>query len=98
MAKKKKHGRKKSKRKQNVGKNTTIVSKPSYGEQDKTVTEESKQTNTTEEKKVSKFQYEIADVRFSLIVFAVIMAIFAILYFALKNPSISDSVYGLIKL
>lgn len=94
MAKKKKSNRKKNKRK-NVGKNTTI--QPALA-QASNHTANNKIEDKTIEAIPSQHQDEISDVRYSLVLFGAFLVFFAVLYFVLKNQSISAALYGIIKL
>lgn len=41
---------------------------------------------------------EMADVRYSLMLVGIIIAVFIVIYIALQNQAIANSVYGLVKL
>jgi len=90
MAKKKKHKIRKPKKQNKVVKNTTknINDKPSYGIYE----ESSSAASEIEQNSV------ISDVKFSLIVLGIIILCFIILYAILQNKSVSDQIYGIIKI
>lgn len=95
MAKRKKHRKKQHNHNQNVVKNTTIVSK----QVDNGVKTEVHKPNIEEKMVAQATQTAVmSDVRYSLLLVAIIIAVFAVLYFALQNQSVSNSVYGFIKL
>ena len=98
MAKKKKHKLSKSKHNK-VVKNTTI-NKPSNLK-----TNHIQQKDSAIEKIAhasdslsSKEKGVIADVKFSLALLGIIIGAFVLLYILLQNKSISDQVYGIIKI
>lgn len=95
MAKRKKHRKKQSNHKQNVVKNTTSVNR----QPENTQKTEDHKPNIEERIEATTGQSAVmADVRYSLIILGIIIVAFAVIYIALQNSSISNSVYGLIKL
>lgn len=104
MAKKRKHSKKRNKRKHSIVNNTT-ERKQNAGqgvslEKAKAKPAEPKREAITDKaaNQSPKNLAELADVRFSLILLAVITLTFAFLYFLLRNQQFSDHMYGLIKL
>lgn len=95
MAKKRKGNKKRNKRK-NVGKNTTT--QPVLTQSTANPAKEIKTSHKTVETTSKKHLDEISDVRYSLILFGAILAVFGILYFVLQNQSVSAAIYGIIKL
>jgi hypothetical protein len=96
VAKRKKHHKKKNKHKANVAKNTTqqavsAAQKPQKKPEQKVPAE-------VITKDAPKNNLELKDVKFSLLVFGVIVLVFAILFFILQNQSISEYFYGFIKI
>lgn len=96
MAKKKRHSNKKRKQKKYVVKDTTKNHKKVEKnlEKDNNIAKEDS-SNSIESK---KFKNEMSDVKYSVLIFAVILVFFVTLYFILKNQNISESIYGIIKL
>jgi hypothetical protein len=95
MAKRKKYRKKQSNHKHKVVKNTTGVNRQPEKNQK---TEEYK-SNIKERIEVSTGKSTMmSDVRYSLVLLAVIIVAFALIYVALQNRSISNSIYSLIKL
>jgi len=99
VAKKKKH--KIRKKKQNkVVKNTTInkLVHPEAEDvhQEDLVAEKTRQDKNDASTSVDKSV--LSDVKFSLLLLGVIIATFVLLYIILQNKSISDQVYGIIKI
>ena len=98
MAKKKKHKLSKSKHNK-VVKNTTI-NKPSNLKtnhiQQKDL--ETEQTAHANDSLSNKEKGVVADVKFSLALLGIIIGAFVLLYILLQNKSISDQVYGIIKI
>lgn len=95
VAKRKKHRKKQHNHKQNVVKKTTsqpqqveLSSKDEGFEVKNPVAAESKTVKTA----------EMADVRYSLVLAGIIVAVFIVMYIALQNQAIANSVYGLVKL
>jgi hypothetical protein len=97
MAKRKKHHKKRNKHKPNVAKNTTSKAIRSTEKADQTpiVT---KDTTKKPESNTQKNDWELKDVKYSLIVFGMIIVAFAILYVVLQNQSVSSYFYGFIKI
>ena len=96
MAKRKKHHKKNNKHKANVAKSTTPQAiTPAQKTQNKSEDQLNAQVTTQDKPKNS---LEIKDVKFSLLVFVVIVLIFAILFFILQNQSVSEYFYGFIKI
>lgn len=95
MAKRKKHRKKQHSHKQDVVKNTTTVSKKAEA----SPKIEPHRLNIEEKMEVQATHAAVmGDVRYSLVLVGIIIAIFVILYVALQNQSVSNTVYGLIKL
>jgi uncharacterized integral membrane protein len=88
VAKRKKHHKKNNKHKANVAKSTTPQA----------ITPAQKTQNKSEDQLNVQVSLEIKDVKFSLLVFVVIVLIFAILFFILQNQSVSEYFYGFIKI
>ena len=97
MAKRKKHHKKRNKHKPNVAKNTTskAIESAEKANQTPIVTKyATKKSGSAPQKN----DWELKDVKYSLIVFGVIIVAFAILYVVLQNQSVSSYFYGLIKI
>jgi len=97
MAKRKKHHKKRNKHKPNVAKNTTSKAIEST---EKTIQTPivAKDTTNRAESTPQKNDWELKDVKYSLIVFGLIIVAFAILYVVLQNQSVSNYFYGFIKI
>lgn len=99
MAKKKKHKLSKSKHKK-VVKNTTI-NKPSNLKTNHIQQKDSAigKTAHASDSPISKEKGVVVDdVKFSLALLGIIIGAFVLLYILLQNESISDQVYGIIKI
>lgn len=98
MAKKKKHKLSKSKHNK-VVKNTTI-NKPSNLKTNhiQQKDSETEQTAHVNDSLSNKEKGVVADVKFSLALLGIIIGAFVLLYILLQNKSISDQVYGIIKI
>lgn len=98
MAKKKKHKLSKSKHNK-VVKNTT-VNKPSNlkSKHIQKKDSETEQTAHVNDSLSNKEKGVVADVKFSLALLGIIIGAFVLLYILLQNKSISDQVYGIIKI
>lgn len=99
MAKRKRHKKKQYNHKNSVDKSTTSTVKlPNK----KTANRGAIASSSSDAGSLSAIQAEgaiiMSDVRYGLAVVAVITLIFVGIYVALQNPSIADSVYGVIKL
>ena len=109
MAKKKKHFKKKHKRKKNVANNTTVAS-TNIQKQESNTSEEAKKVERSSDKKAIlkkpmanelktvKKSAEIQDVKYSLIIMAIIIVVFGLIYLLSMNETVSKSIYGLIKI
>lgn len=94
MAKRKKHKKKQNNHKSNVVKTTTKTQN-----EDKIPKNNEYKPNTEENIEAQATQTAvIGDVRYSLVLLGVIIAVFAVFYIALQNTSVASSVYGIIKL
>jgi Fe2+ transport system protein B len=97
MAKRKKHNKKRNKHKPNVAKNTT--SKPIVATETSNQAEIIKdETAKKPEATPKKNDWELKDVKYSLILFGLIILAFAILFVILQNQSVSNYFYGFIKI
>ncbi len=92
MAKKKKHKSKKSKHNNKVVKNSTENIKKEV------VTDENKEETKSSVEATKQPDYVSSDVKFSFVLLGAIVLVFVALYLILQNKSISDSVYGIIKI
>jgi hypothetical protein len=97
MAKRKKHHKKINKHKPNVAKNTTSKPIESIEKANQTPIV-NKDTTKKPESNSQKNNWELKDVKYSLIVFGMIIVAFAILYVVLQNQSVSSYFYGFIKI
>lgn len=94
MAKRKKHKKKQYNHKSNVVKTTTKTQN-----EDKIPKNIEQRPNIQEKIEAQATQTAvISDVRYSLVLLGVIIVVFVVLYVALQNTSIANSVYGIIKL
>ncbi|MEI6741684.1 MAG: hypothetical protein WCK71_01040 [bacterium] len=106
MSKRKKHKKSKSSRKSNVVKNTTIAAKPNKATDLSTSSLLTAQLKTKieanepipKEPKNKTNKIVMADVTYSLVLLATIIAVFAVLMLLMSNRAISDSFYGIIKI
>jgi len=99
MAKKKKHGKKKNKHKSNVAKTTTssskIVSQPKPAPTKKGQTKQNESAaHVAKQNKTA----EIRDVKFSLLLFGIIIVIFGVIFVVIQYTNVAESLYGLINL
>ena len=90
MAKKKKHRPKKSKHNNKVVKKTTLIinESSSSGEITKKNSEDANKNEA----------YVLKDVKFSLIILGVIIFCFIAIYILMMNKSVSNYLYGIIKI
>lgn len=109
MAKKKKHFKKKHKHKKNVANNTTVASTNIQKQDNNTAAEAKKVGRSSDEKatlkkpvanelKTVKKSVEIQDVKYSLLLMAIIIVVFGLIYLLSMNETVSKSIYGLIKI
>ena len=97
MAKRKKHHKKRIKHKTNVAKSTTIKpAKPANVSKKEPI--QADKTESLQDIKLQKNDWELKDVKYSLMVFGLIIIAFAALYFVLQNNSVSNYFYGFIKI
>ena len=106
MSKRKKHKKSKSSRKSNVVKNTSsqpaqvktteVVSDTSANNQTQPDTKANEPSVTKPQDKANKVV--MSDVAYSLILLAIIIAVFVGLMLLMSNRAISDSFYGIIKI
>lgn len=98
MAKKKKH--KISKAKQNKVVKNTIKNKPLQIKAVSNNYEEPVVENkiVKADNLVKDQDYVVSDVKFSLVLLAIIIGVFVLLYILLQNKSVSDQIYGVIKI
>lgn len=95
MAKRKKHRKKQHNHKRNVVKSTTSVQK----QVENVELAEDHKPNIDERIEAQTSQTAVmADVRYSLLMVGIIIAVFILIYVVLQNQSIANLVYGLVKL
>ena len=109
MAKKKKHSKKKHKHKRNVANNTTAALKGEQNSRKNSAKEPKKAESSAPSEAITKKpksaegqakqkSVEIQDVKYSLMLMAIIIAVFGVIYVLSMNESVSRSIYGLIKI